>query len=635
MPPVSAATMNGPSECNNSVRECRGCTVADPQQKSAVAGKSSSSASCTPSTLKKSTDPETAAFLERLQQQIQLNLQSSTDAPCPMSKSDILELCQFSNKEAMEKDIASYGIVVKQLFHNTAPAVLYEQALRNEKLSFVSDQGALMVSSGAKTGRSPQDKRIVDEPSSKDHIWWGKINIPMPESAYQIIRERALDYLNIQEQLYVVDAFAGWDPKYRVKVRVITTRAYHALFMQNMLVPATREELLEFHPPDFIIYNAGCFPANRYTTGVSSPTSVTLHLGRGEMVILGTQYAGEMKKGILTLMMYKMPLCNTLPLHSSCNVSANGEVTLFFGLSGTGKTTLSADQRRRLVGDDEHVWTDTGVFNIEGGCYAKCKDLSRKNEPEIFDAIRFGTVLENVRFAEATRVPDYTDISVTENTRAAYPLQFIPNAVIPAVVDRHPNNIILLTCDAFGVLPPVSRLTPEQVMYHFIAGYTSKMAGTEVGVTEPSATFSSCYGAPFLALHPSVYADMLAKKLKEHSASAWLINTGWVAGAAGNTEGNGGYRCPLRYTRAIVDAIHDGTLNKPDVVYETTPVFSLAVPTVVPNVPKEVLIPSLCWKNTSNYHAQLTKLAKLFIENFKQYEDACSEEVRNAGPHVN
>eukprot|EP00922_Rhytidocystis_sp_ex-Travisia-forbesii_P012322 GHVS01018590.1.p1 GENE.GHVS01018590.1~~GHVS01018590.1.p1 ORF type:complete len:600 (-),score=102.07 GHVS01018590.1:1041-2840(-) len=569
---------------------------------------------------------DTVCFLEGLRQQIDVNLQHHKTADCPMTKRDAFDFGQLQYEVDFQGSILQYGINVKHIYHNELAGVLYEQALSLEAASYITSTGALAVSSGAKTGRSPSDKRIVTEKSSEASIWWGKINIRMTERSYLINRERALDYLNLQEQLYVVDAFAGWDPTFRIKIRVITTRAYHALFMQNMLVMPTKDELIDFKP-DFIIYNAGCFPANRYTECVSSQTCVAVHFGRGEMVILGTQYAGEMKKGILTLMMYEMPRRGQLPLHSSCNVGVGGDVTLFFGLSGTGKTTLSADPLRQLIGDDEHVWTDTGVFNVEGGCYAKCKDLSKKHEPEIFDAIRFGSVLENVVFDARTRVVDYKDCTVTENTRASYPLSFIVNAMIPAVVDRHPTNIILLTCDAFGVLPPVSRLTPEQVMYHFISGYTSKVAGTEEGITEPVATFSACFGAPFLALHPTVYAEMLAKKLKEHSAHAWLLNTGWISGAYGV-----GQRIPLKYTRMMVDAIHDGSLSKTET--EISSVFKLAVPKHIDNIPVEVLMPQKSWKSAEEYSLNLKKLANLFVENFKVYADKASATVLAAGPTV-
>jgi len=534
-----------------------------------------------------------------------------------------------------------------EVFYNAGPAVLYEQALRYEKGTNITATGALCVRSGAKTGRSPQDKRVVDEPSSTRDIWWGKVNMKLEESSFLVNRERAIDYLNTQDRIYVVDGFAGWDPEYRVPVRVITSRAYHALYMRNMLVVPTAEELDAFEadafPKPFVIYNAGMFPANRYTAGMSSSTSVAINFERGEMIILGTQYAGEMKKGVLTVMMYLMPLrparnlapaARALPLHSSCNVGKEGDVTLFFGLSGTGKTTLSADPARFLVGDDEHVWTTEGVFNIEGGCYAKCIDLSREKEPEIYDAIRYGAVLENVVFDEWTREVDYEDVSVTENTRCAYPLQYIPNAQIPATVKCHPTNIVMLTCDAFGVLPPVSRLTPEQAMYHFIAGYTAKVAGTEMGVTEPTATFSACFGGPFLVWHPYHYAEMLSAKMIAHDCPAWLVNTGWVGGGHGV-----GRRCPLKYTRQIVDAIHDGTLaGLPDSSYETLDVFGLKHPKVqVKDVPEDVLSPRLAWAASGKgeeYEVKVKHLAGLFEKNFKQYEDRCSADVIAAGPHV-
>jgi len=426
--------------------------------------------------------------------------------------------------------------------------------------------------------------------------------------------------------LYIVDGYAGWDPKYSIKVRVVCERAYHALFMQNMLIRPTRKQLAEFGEPDYIIYNAGSFPANRYTKGMTSSTSVALHFGRKEMVILGTQYAGEMKKGVLTIMMYLMPKMGALPLHSSANEGESGDVTLFFGLSGTGKTTLSADPKRKLIGDDEHVWTDSGVFNVEGGCYAKCVDLSEEKEPEIFSAIRFGSVLENVVFDEHTREVDYKNISLTENTRCAYPLEFIPNAKIPAV-GGHPKNVILLTCDAFGVLPPVSKLTPDQVRYHFISGYTSKTPGTEVGVTEPTVTFSSCYAQPFIVWHPTKYAEMLADRLEKYNATAWLVNTGWTGGPYGI-----GSRCSLKYTRAIIDAIHSGELK--DIPTTKMPVFGLDVPVKCPGVPESILMPRNTWPNPTNYDAQLAKLAHMFTENFKKYEAQSPAEVVQAGPKV-
>merc|ERR1719390_83125 len=518
----------------------------------------------------------------------------------------------------------------RKIYHNAAPAKLYEASLRTEK-SFITNTGALAVTSGAKTGRCPGDKRIVDEPvgwwAFTNEVWWGKVNIKLSDESFLTNRERAIDYLNTQDQLYVVDAFAGWDHEHRIRVRVIACRAYHALFMENMLVMPTKEELIDFKP-DFVIYNAGKFPCNRYTDGMSSSTSVAVHFRRGEMVILGTEYAGEMKKGILTLMMYAMPKKGQLPLHSSANVGPGGDVTMFFGLSGTGKTTLSADPRRRLIGDDEHVWSDTGVFNVEGGCYAKAIDLEEDKEPEIYRAIRFGAVVENVVFDEATREVDYHDTSITENTRAAYPLHYIPNAMLPAKVDTHPSNIILLTCDAFGVLPPIAKLTPEQVQYYFIQGYTAKVAGTEIGVTEPTATFSACFGAPFLVWHPAVYAEMLAEKMDEHKCDAWLLNTGWTGGGVGV-----GSRMSLNFTRKMVDAIFSGELKESE--YDTMPVFDLNIPRSLRGVPDSILSPRRAWGNPSAYDEQLVKLAHLFKSNMHEYDDNVSEAVKAAGPFFN
>jgi len=563
-------------------------------------------------------------------------------------RQDAFEFSQeFSRKGFDIMDQAhDLGLEVEEIYYNAAPAILYEQALKHEEGSFITSSGALSVTSGKKTGRSPKDKRIVEENDSVRDIWWGKVNIKLDPGAFLINRERAVDYLNTQKRVYVVDGFAGWDEEYRIPIRVITSRAYHALFMQNMLVPPTSAELELFEanafPRPFVIFNAGCFPCNRHTAGMTSSTSVALSLCKGEMVILGTQYAGEMKKGVFTVMMYHMPLRperhlapveRALPLHSSCNMGPAGDVTLFFGLSGTGKTTLSADPNRMLIGDDEHVWTSKGVFNIEGGCYAKCINLSQEKEPEIFDAIRFGSVLENVKFDKWDRQVDYDDVSLTENTRCAYPLHFIPNALIPAKVDIHPSNVILLTCDAFGVLPPISKLTNAQVMYHFISGYTAKVAGTEIGITEPQATFSACFGGPFLAMHPYSYAEMLAAKLEKHGGRAWLLNTGWVGGPYGVAN-----RCPLKYTRQLVDAVHDGTLAAmADDDWEPMGIFGLMMPRRdIKGVPCEILRPEEAWaargQSSANFWAAVSNLAGLFSKNFLDYADMCPEAVVNAGP---
>ncbi|KAF9036925.1 ATP-utilizing phosphoenolpyruvate carboxykinase [Hymenopellis radicata] len=504
-----------------------------------------------------------------------------------------------------------------QIKRNAPVALLYEDAIRNEG-AIISSSGALINFSGKKTGRSPKDKRIVFEDTSKDDIWWGSVNIKMDEHTFEINRERAIDYLNTRDNVYVFDGYAGWDPKYRIKVRVICARAYHALFMNNMLIRPTEEQLADFGEPDFIIYNAGQFPANRFTKGMSSTTSVEINFKRMEMVILGTEYAGEMKKGVFSVMHYLQPIkFGQLSLHSSANVGIkDNDVTLFFGLSGTGKTTLSADPNRLLIGDDEHVWSDTGVFNIEGGCYAKCINLSAEKEPEIFNAIRFGSILENVVYNPVSRVPDYDDISITENTRCAYPIEFIPNAKIPCVVDRQPSNIIMLTCDAFGVLPPVSKLTPEQASYHFLAGYTSKTPGTEDGVLEPIPTFSTCYSAPFIVLHPGRYAEMLAERMSKHNVDCYLINTGWTGGKFGS-----GKRCPLKYTRLIVDAVHNGSLAKAE--FESFGTFGLSIPTAVEG---------LAWKDKEAFQREVTKLAGMFKKAFALYEKDVDEKVRLAGP---
>ena len=517
-----------------------------------------------------------------------------------------------------------YGITVGEVLRNPPVGRLYELGVSEG--DFITADGALAAYSGAKTGRSPKDKRIVDHPASSEDIWWGSVNIKLNEISFLANRQRAIDYLNTRERVYCIDGFAGWDPERRLKVRVICARPYHALFMHNMLMRPDRTELAAFGEPDYVIYNAGQFPANRHTPGMTSQTSISTSFERGEMAILGTEYAGEMKKGVFTIMNYLMPKQGVLSMHCSCNEGERGDVTLFFGLSGTGKTTLSADPRRQLIGDDEHCWSDDGVFNIEGGCYAKCVKLSAEKEPEIFRAVRFGAVVENVILDPATRIVNYNDESLTENTRVSYPIEFIPRAKIPCV-GGHPKNIVFLTCDAFGVLPPVSRLTPEQAMYHFISGYTAKVAGTEMGVTEPQATFSACFGAAFLVWHPTKYAQMLAERMRNHEAQAWLINTGWSGGGYGV-----GSRIALAYTRAIIDAIHEGVLTNCPTTQD--PFFGLAVPERVPRVPDGILLPHEAWTDHAAYSRSAKKLVALFHENFQQYADAASEEVVAAGPRL-
>ncbi|MFC1758620.1 phosphoenolpyruvate carboxykinase (ATP) [Planctomycetota bacterium] len=521
--------------------------------------------------------------------------------------------------------IEALGISVEDIVRNAAPSELYEEGIRRDAGAAISSLGALVAYSGTKTGRSPTDKRVVEHDESKEDVWWGSVNVPIEDEVYRTNRERAIDYLNTRDRLYIVDGYAGWDSKYRIKVRVVCARPYHALFMYNMLIRPSVEELAEFGDPDCVIINAGAFPANRHTKQMTSKTSVDLNLEAREVVILGTEYAGEMKKAVFTLMNYLMPKQGVLSMHCSATEDADsGESSVLFGLSGTGKTTLSADPTRLLIGDDEHCWTDHGVFNIEGGCYAKAIFLSREAEPQIFDALRFGAVLENVVYDKGSHHVDFNNPSITQNTRGSYPIEFIDNAKVPCVTG-HPKNVIFLTCDAFGVLPPVSKLTPEQAEYHFISGYTAKVAGTEVGVTEPEATFSPCFGGPFLVWHPGKYAKLLSERIEEHSADVWLINTGWSGGPHGV-----GARIKLSHTRAIIAAIHSGALtNAPT---EKEPFFGLDVVTECPGVPSEILIPRATWDDASAYDETAKKMVGLFRSNFEKYAEGVRPDVIAAGP---
>lgn len=522
-------------------------------------------------------------------------------------------------------NLSAHGITVEEIHRNPGPPTLYEQAIHHEPGTSISDTGCLIAYSGDKTGRSPQDKRVVRHHASENDVWWGPVNFPLDEMTFSINRERAIDYLNTRPRLYVVDAFAGWDEATRLKVRVICARPYHALFMHTMLIRPTDEELETFGEPDFVIYNAGGFPANRYTTGMTSRTSVDLSLERKEVVLLGTEYAGEMKKAVFTYMNYLLPSRGILSMHCSATSDRDtGRSSVLFGLSGTGKTTLSADPNRYLIGDDEHGWSDDGIFNIEGGCYAKAVYLTRESEPEIFDALRFGAVLENVVYDKAHHHVDFENTSITQNTRGAYPIEHMRNAKIPCVAD-HPSDVIFLTCDAFGVLPPVSRLTPEQAMYYFISGYTAKVAGTEMGINEPEATFSPCFGGPFLVWHPSRYAELLAEKIRRHDSAVWLVNTGWSGGAYGV-----GSRMPLRFTRAIIDEIHSGQLINAPTVTDTN--FGFEVVTECAGVPSEMLQPKLSWREAEAFEETAKQLAASFRENFEIYAAECDPAVVAAGP---
>ena len=522
-------------------------------------------------------------------------------------------------------DLSAHGITVSDILRNAQPPTLYEEAIRHEAGTSISDTGCLIAYSGEKTGRSPKDKRVVRHEDSEHDVWWGPVNFPLDETTFSINRERAVDYLNTRSKLYVVDAFAGWDAGTRLKVRIICARPYHALFMHTMLIRPTEEELENFGEPDFVIFNAGGFPANRYTTGMTSRTSVDLSLESKEVVLLGTEYAGEMKKAVFTYMNYLLPARKILSMHCSATSDRDtGQSSVLFGLSGTGKTTLSADPNRYLIGDDEHGWSDDGIFNIEGGCYAKAVYLTRESEPEIFDALRFGAVLENVVYDDAYHHVDFDNTSITQNTRGAYPIEHMKNATLPCVAE-HPADVIFLTCDAFGVLPPVSRLTPEQAMYYFISGYTAKVAGTEMGINEPEATFSPCFGGPFLVWHPSVYAELLAEKIRKHDAAVWLVNTGWSGGAYGE-----GSRMPLRFTRAIIDEIHSGSLRDVPVVKDEF--FGFDIISECAGVPAEMLQPKLSWRDPAAFEETAKKLAADFRSNFDKYAAECDAAVVKAGP---
>lgn len=517
------------------------------------------------------------------------------------------------------------------IMRNPGAAKLYELGLQEHGHPLYSSQsritstGALAAKSGKCTGRIPKDKRVVEEETTKDKVWWGKVNFPMSERDYKITRKRAIDFLNTRDHLYVVDGFANWDTKNQLKVRVICSTAYHALFMQNMLIRPTKAELQTFGKPDFFIYNSGEFTQGKVIMGEDSNGCIALNFKEMEMVILGTCYAGEMKKGVFSLMNYLMPERGLLSMHASANAAKDGSTTVFFGLSGTGKTTLSAEANRNLIGDDEIVWGPDGLSNIEGGCYAKAINLSAEKEPEIFNAIRFGCVLENIGWAdEISNEVDFTCNAITENTRACYPIEHIPNVVIPCI-GTHPNNIIFLACDAFGVLPPVSKLTKEQAMFHFLSGYTAKVAGTEVGIKEPQETFSSCFGEAFLVHHPSKYAELLKQKCEEHDCTVWLVNTGWVKGGYGKGE-----RISLPYTRAIIDAIHNGELAKEKC--SKLPIFNLDVPAKCRGVPENVLQPQKGWDSQTDYNAALRGLGEKFLVNFEQYKDQCSEDIISGGP---
>ena len=516
-----------------------------------------------------------------------------------------------------------HGLQPRKAVHwNLSPVQLYEKALERGE-GRLAHMGAFATVTSPHTGRSPNDRFTVRESLTGDTVDWGSVNIPLSEEHFYAIREEVIAFLDGQE-LFVRDARGGADPNHSLNVRVVTHNAWHNLFAYNMFLRPTPEELAEFQP-EFTVLHAPGVKADPDKHGTTSGTFIVVNFKERQVLIGGSNYAGEMKKSIFSVLNYMLPDQGVLPMHCSANIGQDGGTALFFGLSGTGKTTLSADPDRRLIGDDEHGWGGGGVFNFEGGCYAKAIRLSLESEPEIYRATQmFGTILENVILREGSSVIDFDDGSITENTRASYPIHYIPDAVVPGRGD-HPKNVVFLTADAFGVLPPISKLTPEQAMYHFLSGYTAKVAGTERGVTEPQATFSACFGAPFLPRHPGEYAKMLGERIKAHEARVWLVNTGWSGGAYGV-----GSRMKLPYTRAMVQAALAGELDEVELV--TDPVFGLRIPAEVPDVPSEILNPRDTWADGADYDVTAAKLAAMFKENFKQFEDQVEDGVRGAGP---
>ena len=517
------------------------------------------------------------------------------------------------------------GIRTDRVKWNLSAAALYEEAVRKQE-GLIAAEGPLVCRTGQHTGRSPNDKFVVREASSEPQIAWGTVNRPMAPAQFDALHRELLSSLAGKE-LYVQDCYAGADPKYRLPIRVITECAWHSLFARNLFIVDSTPAAPAAHAPEFTIIDSPRFQADPNRHGTNSEVVIALNFAEKLVLIGGTSYAGEMKKSIFSVLNYRLPLQNVLSMHCSANIGAAGDVALFFGLSGTGKTTLSSDPERMLIGDDEHGWSDRGVFNFEGGCYAKTIRLSAEAEPQIYATTRrFGTVLENVVIDPGTRELDLNDDRYTENTRAAYPISFIDHAV-PSGQGGHPRNVIMLTADAFGVLPPISRLTGAGAMYHFLSGYTAKVAGTETGVTEPKATFSACFGAPFLPLPPSRYATMLGERIARHEARVWLINTGWTGGPYGT-----GRRVKIAYTRAMIRAALSGALDR--VGYDRDPMFNLDVPSTCPDVPADVLRPRGTWPKPAEYDAQAVKLAKMFADNFQKFAGEVAEEVRAAGPRL-
>ncbi len=531
----------------------------------------------------------------------------------------------ISKKHQKSSSLAAYGIAHNNVRYQLSPTELHAITLE-KKMGRETSAGALAIDTGEFTGRSPQDRFIVKDPVTQDKVWWGDINIPFDPSKFDALYDKVIAYLNGKE-LYVRDCYACADANYRMDIRVINEYPWSNLFAYNMFIRPTEEELKHFEP-EWTVVNAPGFMANAKEDGTRQHNFAILNFTRKIALIGGTGYTGEIKKGIFSALNFILPVQKkTLPMHCSANVGRNGETAIFFGLSGTGKTTLSTDASRKLIGDDEHGWNnENAVFNFEGGCYAKVINLSQENEPEIYGAIKKGALLENV-IVEANGEVDFADTSITQNTRVSYPIYHIENVQRPSI-GKNPKNIFFLTADAFGVLPPISKLTPSQAAYHFISGYTAKVAGTEAGVVEPIPSFSACFGAPFMPLHPAKYAEMLGKKMKESGVNVWLVNTGWTGGPYGV-----GTRMKLKYTRAMINAVLDGKLGLYSYdKYHIHSVFGVAQPRECPGVPTEVLSPRATWNNDQAYYTTAFKLTNAFRENFKKFEAYASEEIRRGGP---
>jgi phosphoenolpyruvate carboxykinase (ATP) len=530
-------------------------------------------------------------------------------------------------KEDVRRQLEEFGIGnAGEVFYNGTRAALVDEAVRRDE-GHLTTGGAFAVLTGQHTGRSPNDKFVVSETTSKDKVWWGPVNREFPQEKFDALLEKAKAF-TAGKDLFVADCYVGADPRYRVGVRVINLHAWHNLFAQTLFIPTNTGKVSnEGFNADFTVLHVPDMDADPAEDGTRSSTFILLDFGRKLILIGGSSYAGEIKKSLFTTMNYLLPLQGIMPMHCSANIGTEGDTALFFGLSGTGKTTLSADPNRQLIGDDEHGWSDDGVFNFEGGCYAKVINLSADAEPQIYaTTTMFGTVIENVDFDPETRQLDLNSAVHTENTRAAYPLEFIPNTA-PGSIGGHPKNLIMLTADAFGVLPPVARMTPAQAMYQFISGYTAKVAGTEKGVSEPQPTFSTCFGAPFMVHHPQVYAELLGKKIAGHEVNCWLVNTGWTGGPYGV-----GNRMKIAYTRAMINAALSGALDNAE--YREDPIFGLSVPTHVDGVPDEVLDPRSTWADKEAYDEQAYDLAQKFNDNFQKYADGASDEIKAAAPRV-